>query len=1097
VHKRMQAGGVCMWVVCVGVSAWAAPAIKGVQATAANEKARSAPAQFGWAAREASSSMDVRADQKRDEAIAKLTQLLPSVGEGPQEAELLFRLSEMHWAKSKSLHVRAMSQWEAQLEMWHKGGSAGEEPSLEKVEEEHVSRLARDEAMRLYQSILDKYPSYERKDEVLYNMGSALYDTQEKKRGVSMYWTLLKQFPSSSFAPDAWLQLGEHFFNSNKLTEAVKAYGKAAETKKPRIYSFAMYKLAWCDYNLQDYAASLEKFRTVVAYARAQGQVAAAHAAERIAEKDRVQLMEEALSDMVRVYSHMDAMEDALAYYEAQVGLEKAYGYIARLARAYHEEGKTQLEIATYESLNKRMPYHVEAARNHTAVVAAYALLGQTQMVRTEVRRLIDLYAPNSVWAKKNAHNEGALAAAFKVVEERLAALVTEQHRAAQETHEVETYQLARDIYKEYLDKFTASANSYKFRFFYAEILFELKEFREAALQYRKVVDADASGEYVKPAAYTAVMAWEKVVSGVKEEVAGKIRETKQGKAKGQLQKLETLTELDKGKEYAATPLTEEEQSLADACDVLVKVAPKDEDVVKTKFKSARLYYVHNQFEEAAKRFGEIIDRWPQDALARLGAHSIVQSFNVRKDWKQLNVWARQFRGNTRLMAEAKFKKAIEGFVEGASFNEIHEGIEKSGDLKATADAYGAYAKEFPQSMYAMVALYNAVVNNDKAGRLDQALSYARVLVDDYRTYVLDAQDVEEAQKEGVVLPDPQAIREQALFLYASFYERLARFEEAAALYERYADTFKEGPKRADALFNAALFQEGLGHFAKAVALYQRYMQDYPSHSDVSSVMWQTGVLLEKLQDDAAVVSHFAAYVKAYASTHPAQAVCAEHKQAKALMRMGKASEASAAEALLVQHYNALSSENKTQACASEAVASAMFQAIEPDFQAYVALKLSGSEDTMAKNLVRKLQSVDALQTRYTQVLALGQGDYGIASLFRIGVVYQDLAQAMFATPCPKRLDEDQCAIYQSALQEKAFPLEEKAIEAYDKALAKAYELGLYNTWLVKTQEALTAYESSRFPPVHTYPLVSGVKPSAVSALKARPQAGGTHALVP
>jgi TolA-binding protein len=298
-----------------------------------------------------------------------------------------------------------------------------------------------------------------------------------------------------------------------------------------------------------------------------------------------------------------------------------------------------------------------------------------------------------------------------------LASLVTEQHRAAQETHLVETYVLARDIYKEYLDKFTESTNSYKFRFYYSEILFELKEFKEAALQYQKVVDADPSGEFVKPAAYTAVMAWEKVVLGVKEEVSGKIQETKQGKAKGVLQKLETLAELTKGQDYAATPLTADEQALANACDVLVQVAPKDEDVVKTKFKSARLYYVHNQFEEAAKRFGEIIDRWPQDSLARLGAHSIVQSFNVRKDWKQLNVWARKIRGNERLMAEAKFKKAIEHFVEGASFNEIHEGIERSGDVKATADAYVAFADEFPKSMYAIVALYNAVINNDKAGQ--------------------------------------------------------------------------------------------------------------------------------------------------------------------------------------------------------------------------------------------------------------------------------------------------------------------------------------------------------------------------------------------
>ena len=71
--------------------------------------------------------------------------------------------------------------------------------------------------------------------------------------------------PKSDFAPDAWLQLGEHFFNNNQLTHAIRAYTAAAETKKPRIFSFALYKLAWCDYNLQEYDGALQKFRDVVA----------------------------------------------------------------------------------------------------------------------------------------------------------------------------------------------------------------------------------------------------------------------------------------------------------------------------------------------------------------------------------------------------------------------------------------------------------------------------------------------------------------------------------------------------------------------------------------------------------------------------------------------------------------------------------------------------------------------------------------------------------------------------------------------------------------------------------------------------------------
>ena len=156
---------------------------------------------------------------------------------------------------------------------------------------------------------------------------------------------------------------------------------------------------------------------------------------------------------------------------------------------------------------------------------------------------------------------------------------------------------------------------------------------------------------------------------------------------------------------------------------------------------------------------------------------------------------------------------------------------------------------------------------------------------------------------------------------------------------------------------------------------------------------------------------------------------------------------------------------------------------VEPAFQTYMALKLEGNEKELATRLVKKLEMIATLQKQYTAVLEIGQGDFGIASLYRIGVLYQNAAQAIFAIPCPRRLDEDQCGTFQSELQSKGFPLEEKAIEAFDKSLQKAYELGLYNDWLAKAQEALKAYEPQRFPEVRNYDLIASEKVFDVPAL--------------
>ena len=122
-----------------------------------------------------------------------------------------------------------MRLWDEALDAWVKAGRQGPQPQLEAIPQSGKSKEVREQALTLYRQILDKYPKYERMDEVLYNLGSSLYESGEKKKGVSMYWKLIKQFKSSIYAPDAWLQLGEHFFNANKLTQSIKAYNKAAE----------------------------------------------------------------------------------------------------------------------------------------------------------------------------------------------------------------------------------------------------------------------------------------------------------------------------------------------------------------------------------------------------------------------------------------------------------------------------------------------------------------------------------------------------------------------------------------------------------------------------------------------------------------------------------------------------------------------------------------------------------------------------------------------------------------------------------------------------------------------------------------------------
>src|SRR5690606_8617726 len=124
-------------------------------------------------------------------------------------------------------------------------------------------------------------------------------------QAIQKHRDLITQYPNSKFVGDSYIALGEHFFGANDLTKARKAYEGALESSKedPRVYNFALYKLAWCDDNGGEFEGSLQKFQKVVDLSEQQKK------------KNEVALKYEALNDMVLAWQKLEAIEEANAYY--------------------------------------------------------------------------------------------------------------------------------------------------------------------------------------------------------------------------------------------------------------------------------------------------------------------------------------------------------------------------------------------------------------------------------------------------------------------------------------------------------------------------------------------------------------------------------------------------------------------------------------------------------------------------------------------------------------------------------------------------------------------------------------------------------------
>jgi len=1023
------------------------------------------------------SERTAEADRKRDEQIESLKRIINRLDAGPQKSELLFQLAEIWIKKAKYVYFQEWADYDARLNKYYECVDAqGEENCGARPEPVHrQSTVYTDEALRLYEQILKDSPNYPRKDEVLFALALNLYNKGEeyRKLAIQRYRDLVTQYPNSPLVGDAYVAMGNHFFESNDLARATDSFQRAlaASANDPKVYNYALYKLAWCEYNAGEYEPALLKFQEVVDRAEA------ARGRER-------SLRDEALNDMALVWQKLELVEEAHDYYHRKVGRVEARNYFAKLANRYFQDGDHQFAIRSYRLLIDGDPNDPKNPGFQKNIVESYEGLRQRDKVLEEMRVLVDNYKPGSAWAIANKDNESALRSAYEITEDAMRTLVTDYHREAQRTKEVKTYRLAAQIYKDYLDSFSDSEHAYNLRFYYAEILWTLEDWENAAEQYELVYAADPSGSYAVNAAYNALLAYEKLIAIEKGELQrSQLRDDQkvdENKDRGRVKQSKRVTDTRISKDAQAEEISHWEQRMIAACDRYAEIAAADQrlahEEILVRYKAAFIYYDRKHFTEAAVRFGDIILKWPEDAQAKKAADLSLNILEIKEEWYELARLSRAFYENKKLAKPGdKWTQDLERIMQGAQYKYIDLVVlQKEGRKEEAAQMFVAFVDEFPRSEFADRALLYAIRLQDEFKRLDKVVELGERMVAEY---------------------PKSEFRPEALTRLATSYQDMARFEEAIAYFKQYAmeweikagirlppdapppargrapqlkspaDAVRADPKGAlaasDALYNAALWTEGLGRYDEAVALYREYIQKYSTVADAvpsATLALNIALIYEKGKDWEKAEKAFEDFIRDYGNSASAGEVYfAHYARAKALTELGRKADARKEFQKVSEIFPKLPEAAQKRFDYIDAYAHAHFVLLEEDWTKYVAIKFDNVR-TMVRNLREKQKMVPKIEAAYTKVLEIGSADWGIAALTRIGQMYQDFARNLVESPDPPGLDEDQIELYRIELEEKAFPLEEKAVEAYELALQKSYELGVYNEYTLFAQDQINRF---------------------------------------
>ncbi|WNG47883.1 tetratricopeptide repeat protein [Archangium minus] len=1075
---------------------------------------RMGPASMDNTPRIADAKKDALADRKRDEAIEGFKRLIPKLQEGShRRADMLYRLAELYWEKSKYLYQQEMNRFLAAEKAFDAATARGEKVEPPKQDHRESERY-RAETMGIYESLLSDYKDWPQRDEILFYLGYNLQELSRRDEAVKRYLQLIEEFPQSQFVPDTYVQLGNHYFDNNKLKEARDYYEKARASKVPKVYAYAVYKLAWCDYNAGAYDEGLAKLHEVVDYAGERGE-------------ELGDLKTESLNDVIVFYVKLDKAKEGIAYFKQKAPEKRQERLISKMAAQLIDVGLYDSAIETYRVLINDRPMGSGAPDYQQSIVRAYEGLRQRDQVRAEMKRMVELYRPGGEWWQANSGNKPVLRNAFSVTEEAMRVMVTDYHQEAQKTRQVETYRLARDIYKQYVDTFASSEDpefisdsAFNMRFFYAEILWALEEWEAAAAQYDAVVafqvpDRDSAREvtnesYRKSASFAAIMAYDKLVKIERGQLAKSDlkdgQKVDENKSKGHVEKKGRITKKDT--DQAEEPLTRFEERLVAACDTYNRLYPDNPDEIDLRYQAALIVYDRHHYLDAARRFGEIINKFPSERRSRDAADLTMYVLESREEWLELNKLSRQFLANEKLLKPSpEFAARVARVVEGSQYKWIHEVVyQKEKNPAKAAELFLDYVKEFPKSENADRALTSAMVIFQEAGHIDRGVAAGERVLTDYAGSMFEP---------------------KVRYTLARLYEKIAEFRKAAAMYAAFVDaqdaatraidaskakptkeaTAKKGKKDAkasmsssdtqntdearaskleerrallaesekwvpDALFNAGLWWEGVGESDKAIAAYRAYLTRFKDRPDVPQIAFNIGLVYEKDGKTAEAARAFESFAEMYgrdSRTSAAQVYLARYQQLIAYRKAKNAKDTERVQGELVRNWAKLSSQEKQRPDLLNAYGHARFLAVEADWQRYVDIRFKRVA-TIRRDLAAKQQSIQKLEKAYTEVLATGSGEWGIAALTRIGLAYADFARNIIESPDPAGLDEEQLSMYRGELENLALPLEDKANEALEKALAKAYELSLYNEWTIAAQDQVNRFHPGAYAQVRQIP---------------------------
>lgn len=935
-----------------------------------------------------------------DEQIQELYKLTKKFKESNNRGELWLRLAELYVEKGSLVDYRRQKDYDKKLALYNQGKSRVK-PELETAEAKNYFQ----KSVQLYEWFEKDFPSDSKIPQALYFLGFNYFELGEPEKGEKYYSKLADKYPESSFVDESNFALGEYYFEKEKWKEAYKRYAPVIKNKRHNLNTMATYKGAWCLYRLSRHNDALKYMENIIQQSR--------NADARDGKKQiKAKLEVEALKDIIVFYAAAGDPDKSVEYFNQMTG-SQANSYLEKLAYYYLDKGQREAAHKSFKYLISQNPNNPKAFEYQYQIVQVYFYSKNSPAFKAELYRWIKDYGPTTAWYQANQGNAELIDNSMKLREKTLRNWTLQQHQTAQNSRTKNSRSLALEGYKLYLAEFLNFPQSSDMHFYYGELLYDMKNYDEAGIQYKWIVDNAPQSKFYENAATSLLISVEKSLPDDKE------------------------LNRKNSKNLEPIPLSPQVDRFLKASSWYLEKLPNSQKVPEIKFRQGRLMYQHNYFEDANKVFKEIVTKYPKSKYAEYSANLMLDIFNLKKDYIGLEYAASELLKNETL-AGTKAGEEIKEVLEKASFKKAQD-LEQENKFAESADTFVSFAKQNPKSTLAITALFNSGVNYEKAAQNEKAKNSYLAVINSNQ--------------------DKKDLKYKAKLFVAKLYQEAALYDESIKLYKQL---IKEDPKsnqNQNFLYNIAVMKEAQGNYSQAIKDYEEYYEGLKKWKEKLDLMYTLAELYRKTNQLSKAQDKY----KEYIENNPGDA----EKLIEAYYWMGHIYEQKGSSQSYQWEDKLLAvqrrlSDGKKNVGAKWAAKTKLKRAKET-YGDLKEIKIPNQPEKQKKAVDEKISLLNKLNKELNEIVKYNSPDEIVSSLALLGEANDHMAHAIMSSPIPKGLGPEVEKQYKESLPKLAEPFLNRAKDSFKLAVDRGIEFESYNADFEKAYQYMNKNDAKKF----------------------------------